>query len=150
MNNIDILEELKPEKMDLIQLIRTFKREGIENFITIRREKFETLIAENKELKEREKSIQRRIDEAYKGGYTKGMLPQVLENWHNEQARIVKVESQFIPKSKIKKKIEELNKDERKQLKGMKGQDRYVVKQEFMYKRNILQELLDERNNTDE
>lgn len=51
MKDIDILEELKPEKMDLIQLIRTFKREGIENFITIRKEKFETLIKENKELK---------------------------------------------------------------------------------------------------
>jgi len=42
--DIKILEELKPEKIELTQLIRTFKREGIENFITIRREKFDKLI----------------------------------------------------------------------------------------------------------
>lgn len=45
---------------------------------------------------------------------------------------------------KIKAKIEELNKEEKKSLKGTKGQDRYSIKLEYMHKRNALQELLEE------
>lgn len=49
-----------------------------------------------------------------------------------------------IPKSLVKEKMKELNKQEKSELKGMKGQDRYVVKQEYQHKRSILQELLGE------
>lgn len=45
--------------------------------------------------------------------------------------------------TKVEEKIEKLDKEEKQQLKGTKGQDRYAIKQEFMYKRNILQELLE-------
>ena len=45
----------------------------------------------------------------------------------------------YIPKSKIKEKIEELDKKEKEELKGLKGQNIYFVKQIYMYKRNILQ-----------
>lgn len=55
-------------------------------------------------------------------------------------------EEYYISKDKIKEKIEELDKKEKKELKGTKGQDRYNIKQEFMFKKNILQELLEERN----
>ena len=47
------------------------------------------------------------------------------------------------PNDKIKAKIEELDKEEKKQLKGTKGQDRYAIKQEYMYKRSVLQSLLE-------
>ena len=50
----------------------------------------------------------------------------------------------MIPISKLKEKIEELNKEEKKTLKGTKGQDRYSIKLEYMHKRNALQELLEE------
>ena len=50
-----------------------------------------------------------------------------------------------IPVSLVKDKIEELNKKEKKELKGMKGQDRYFVKQTYQNKRMILQELIEER-----
>lgn len=50
----------------------------------------------------------------------------------------------YIPISKIKEKLEELNKEEKKALKGTKGQDRYSIKLEYMHKRNALQELLEE------
>ena len=50
----------------------------------------------------------------------------------------------YISKEKIKNKIEELNKKEKKELKGMKGQDRYFVKQTYQNKRMILQELIKE------
>ena len=42
----------------------------------------------------------------------------------------------------ILKRIEELEKKEKEKLKGTKGQDRYLIKQEYMYKRNILQSFL--------
>lgn len=48
-----------------------------------------------------------------------------------------------ISKEKVKDKIEELNKKEKEELKGMKGQDRYFVKQTYQNKRMILQELLE-------
>lgn len=51
-----------------------------------------------------------------------------------------------ISKEKVKDKIEELNKKEKEELKGMKGQDRYFVKQTYQNKQIILQELLDGRN----
>ena len=49
-----------------------------------------------------------------------------------------------ITKEKVKDKIEELNKKEKEELKGMKGQDRYFVKQTYQNKRMILQELIKE------
>ena len=50
----------------------------------------------------------------------------------------------YISKEKVKDKIEELNKKEKEELKGMKGQDRYFVKQTYQNKRMILQELIKE------
>ena len=50
----------------------------------------------------------------------------------------------YIPIQKIEDKIEELNKKEKEELKGMKGQDRYFVKQIYQNKRMILQELIEE------
>ena len=47
------------------------------------------------------------------------------------------------PDDKIKAKIEELDKEEKEALKGTKGQDRYAIKQEYMYKRSGLQSLLE-------
>ena len=42
----------------------------------------------------------------------------------------------------IQTEIENLNKEEKENLKGTKGQDRYAIKQEYMYKRNSLQSVL--------
>lgn len=50
----------------------------------------------------------------------------------------------YVSKQEIKDKIEKLNKKEKEELKGMKGQDRYFVKQTYQNKRMILQELIEE------
>lgn len=55
------------------------------------------------------------------------------------------VAQNYIPVSLVEEKIEELNKKERQELKGLKGQDRYFVKQMYQYKRSVLQELLEGR-----
>ena len=56
----------------------------------------------------------------------------------------LEIYNRYIPKSKVKEKIEELDKEEKRELKGTKGQDRYYIKQKYMYKRKVLQELLEE------
>ena len=61
-----------------------------------------------------------------------------------QKGQLKVVNNSYIPISKLKEKIEELNKEEKKALKGTKGQDRYSIKLEYMYKRNALQELLEE------
>lgn len=48
----------------------------------------------------------------------------------------------FTPKFLIKEKIEELKQQYKEELKGMKGQDRYFVKQMYQYKIQVLEELL--------
>ena len=52
---------------------------------------------------------------------------------------------QFIAKQKVIDKIEELNKKEKEELKGLKGQDRYFVKQMYQHKKSVLQELMEEK-----
>ena len=61
-----------------------------------------------------------------------------------QKGQLKVVNNSYIPKSEVKEKIEELNKEEKKSLKGTKGQDRYSIKLEYMHKRNALQELLEE------
>lgn len=48
-----------------------------------------------------------------------------------------------ISKEVIEEKIKILNKKEKEELKGTKGQDRYFIKQMYNYQRKILQELLE-------
>ena len=68
---------------------------------------------------------------------------QQIEAIKDEAIRRYNFES--IPVSLVEEKIEELNKKEKQELKGLKGQDRYFVKQMYQYKRKILQELLEKR-----
>ena len=137
MNNRDILEEF----LGLRELI---SYDSKSSYLKTYQNAVKTLIAENKELKEEK-------EKAFKEGYIKGIQPQILENWNNEQARIVKVKSQFIPISVIEKKIEEL---EYIKIKTQRLYPHtYTAIGEWLeahYKIKILQEILDERNNTDE
>lgn len=72
-------------------------------------------------------------------------LKQELERQINAREITEKyIDKNFIETSKVKEKIEELNKEEKKALKGTKGQDRYSIKLEYMHKRITLQELLED------
>lgn len=61
-----------------------------------------------------------------------------------QKGQLKVVNNSYILKSKVKEIIKLLDKEEKKTLKGTKGQDRYSIKLEYMYKRNALQELLEE------
>ena len=69
--------------------------------------------------------------------------PKYIMNFETNE--ITTLTNDFISKDKIKVKIEELEKEEKVQLKGTKGQDRYSIKQEYMYKRSGLHSLLEEK-----
>lgn len=53
------------------------------------------------------------------------------------------LEENSIPISLVEEEIKKINKEEKQELKGLKGQDRYFVKQMYQYKRSVLQELLE-------
>lgn len=77
---------------------------------------------------------------------TKNRLKRDLRKKFRDEDFIYDIKNNIglIPKSKVKEKIEELDKEEKRELKGTKGQDRYYIKQKYMYKRKVLQELLEE------
>ena len=93
---------------------------------------YKRVLKENEELKadrdKFKKALAKRIT------YCNELEKDLFENCSNY----------VISKQKVKDKIEELNKKEKEELKGMKGQDRYFVKQTYQNKRMILQELIKE------
>lgn len=68
-----------------------------------------------------------------------------LKQVYQENEKLNKYKENYIPVQKVKDKIEKLNKKEKEELKGLKGQDRYFVKQIYQNKRMVLQELIEER-----
>lgn len=83
--------------------------------------------------------------------YGIGLYIQAMENLIQEIKELKEenwimriVDKQYINKNKIKEKIEEIKKEEKQELKGLKGQDRYFIKQIYQAKRIVLEELLGE------
>lgn len=72
-------------------------------------------------------------------GITEEDTSKILKDYRD------KVENS-IPISVIQNTLEDINKKEKEELKGLKGQDRYFVKQMYQYMKKPLQELLEERN----
>lgn len=101
---------------------------SIDNLLNL----IEKLQKENEELKadrdKFKKALAKRIT------YCNELEKDLFENCSNY----------VISKQKVKDKIEKLNKKEKEELKGMKGQDRYFVKQTYQNKKMILQELIKE------
>ena len=101
--------------------------------------------------------------ENYKGGYKMGFfytkdLQKAIENLIQRNKELEMQNKEFLIRlkadglierdkywiNKIKEIIKLLDKEEKETLKGTKGQDRYSIKLEYMHKRNVLQELLEE------
>ena len=93
---------------------------------------YKRVLKENKELQEDRNKFKKALGKRIT--YCNELEKDLFENGSNY----------VIPKQKVKDKIEELNKKEKKELRGMKGQDRYFVKQTYQNKRMILQELIKE------
>lgn len=52
--------------------------------------------------------------------------------------------NKLIARELLENKLKELDKQEKEELKGLKGQDRYFVKQMYQYARKPLEEILKE------
>lgn len=66
----------------------------------------------------------------------------------NNEIDNIKVEifKNYIPVSLVEEELKELDKKEKQELKGLKGQDRFFVKQMYQYRKDSLQELLERGN----
>lgn len=66
----------------------------------------------------------------------------------NNEINNIKVEifKNYIPISSIEEELKELDKKEKQELKGLKGQDRFFVKQMYQYRKYSLQGLLERGN----
>ena len=93
---------------------------------------YKRVLKENKELQEDRNKFKKALGKRIT--YCNELEKDLFENGSNY----------VIPKQKVKDKIEELDKEEKRELKGTKGQDRYFVKQTYQNKRMILQELIKE------
>lgn len=93
----------------------------------------ETLIKEYKNLQQ--------IEQEHKK--ENGALREIIKELEQNQCTH-NIDNGCIRKSKVQEKIEELKRQEKEELKGMKGQDRYFVKQMYQYKIQVLEELLKE------
>ena len=91
---------------------------------------YKRVLKENGELRERIKQLEDTNKKLYEIGKEIGKQHKYTSENYN-------------PKSKVEEKIEELDKEEKRELKGTKGQDRYYIKQKYMYKKEVLQELLE-------
>ena len=92
----------------------------------------QNLIARYKELEDKNKTLETLLQ---------GSLYQMYLYYKELAGRY---QANSISKDKVKEKKEELDKEEKRELKGTKGQDRYYIKQKYMYKRKVLEELLRE------
>ena len=88
------------------------------------------LIARNKELEKENEKIR-------KANKTLFELTQhtAMQEFINED---------YIAKSKARELIQKLDKEEKQELKGVKGQDRYFIKQMYQAKRSVIEDLLQE------
>ena len=117
---------------------------------------YKRVLKENEILKEEKEQAWEEWNNLEQGSYeTEQKIKQQIKKLQKEneelkesymcaQACANMVFDKIIPVQKVKDKIEELNKKEKKELKGMKGQDRYFVKQTYQNKRMIMQELIKE------
>ena len=100
-------------------------------------------VKDNFRLKNKLETKRKEYQETYKD--VREELKELKENNQIQQQQLNGAfDRGFIPVAKAKEKIEEITKQEKEELKGMKGQDRYYVKQMYNYKRQGIEELLGE------
>lgn len=94
----------------------------------------ENILADRERLEKENRKLTYARDWYFEHTVNKIVTPEMLH-------KILR--TKYISRDEIEDKIRSLNKQEKEELKGTKGQDRYYIKQKYMYQRNILQELLD-------
>lgn len=143
MNDIEIIKQViyteQGEKMKYIDIDNLID-DDCKNFI----QAIENLIQRNKDLEEIEKEHKEENGRLREELSQYKRIDKLVNNITPEEVdtAIKRASEQFIEVSKVEKELIQLNKDEKKELKGMKGQDRYFVKQQYAAKREILEKVL--------
>lgn len=145
MNDIEILEDFIEGKIEPDKLENYKGGYKMGFFYTKDLQKaIENLIQRNKDLEQIEKEHKKENGRLREELSQYKRIDKLVSNITPEEVNtaIKRASEQFIEVSKVEKELIQLNKDEKKELKGMKGQDRYFVKQQYAAKREILEKVL--------
>lgn len=144
----NLLKRYKELEVENKKLNNMYRKEYDEHFEMKRqnevlRNNERILREENEQLKANEEILMK----------TKGCLNEdnstncrVLESLNYGIRAYEKTLKNSIPISVIQNTLKDINKKEKEELKGLKGQDRYFVKQMYQYMRKPLQEILEKGN----
>ena len=123
MSEEEIIEKIKHlikssnDRTDLLSYLDEKTKESLQGLLDLY----------NKE-KEKNKELQYKLE------------LEKIDNKYNQEER----DEETILKYKIREKIKELDKKEKQELKAVKGQDRYFIKQIYHSKRSFGKDLLEE------
>lgn len=129
----EALEKLSTgKKIKLYELLRTFKREGIENFVTTRKKYVDVILSDYKRVLKENNRLEEQVEYDKTHIYT----PQTIE-------------LNFISKSKIKDKIEELKKEGDYRTADNPYGRIHFMEEPCDYKIQVLKELLESEDSKD-
>lgn len=142
MNDIEILEDIISEyKATAIE----WKFGNVPVHLDERDiEAIKNLIQRNKDLEQIEQEHKKENGRLREELSQYKRIDKLVSNITPEEVdtAIKRASEQFIEVSKVEKELIQLNKDEKTELKGMKGQNKYFLKQQYAAKREILEKVL--------
>ncbi|WP_405317573.1 hypothetical protein [Faecalibacillus faecis] len=142
----EILKNIKDIEIALRYYIDKNKEleSGLEYYKNAYENRVDEFIQRNKDLEQIEKEHKKENGKLREELSQYKRIDKLVSNITPEEVdtAIKKASEQFIEVSKVEKELIQLNKDEKKELKGIKGQDRYFVKQQYAAKREILEKVL--------
>lgn len=144
MNDIEILEQYIKELNKNKKKHELAYSTGFGKYWSDFGKAIENLIQRNKDLEQIEKEHKEENGRLREELSQYKRIDKLVSNITPEEVdtAIKRASEQFIEVSKVEKELIQLNKDEKTELKGMKGQDRYFVKQQYAAKREILEKVL--------
>ena len=142
----EILNNIKDIEIALRYYIDKNKEleSGLEYYKNAYENRVDEFIQRNKDLEQTEQEHKKENGRLREKLSQYKRIDKLVSNITPEEVdtAIKRASEQFIEVSKVEKELIQLNKDERAELKGMKGQDRYFVKQQCAAKREILEKIL--------
>lgn len=120
-----------------IKILEDLKKDFIKDFISLVSKK-DGFVIEKDKRKKQIRAIENIIN---RNRYLETKAAAEINNETNN----IKVEifKNYIPISSIEEELKELDKKEKQELKGLRGQDRFFVKQMYQYRKDSLQKILE-------